>query len=282
MGKVWWKALIFSRARPGLTPVLLLLIECFVAAIFHNPCVKTSCITSKCVSPHHSPSVSFVVFRSTCHLPRVVHKNIKHSRCVGPIWVLPWWLHALKFSHKVRRVSPRYNRLLIVSICLQRCWWVWGLHWDMSKEWLRPYQALLSYKSTGWQILFYSLKKYEFWLHGRSFYTTENTFQPPTHTATFIPFLSSSAFHVSATFVFLMVRCVFSSPAYSFSNLLNRGAPYLLRYTTGAYFSSFPLLCYQRGCEPTTVLKWLQNHPLISMWMLSNSISLVFLLWFHV
>lgn len=39
----------------------VVLMECFVAAIFHNPCVKSPCITSKCVSPHHSFSVSLFV-----------------------------------------------------------------------------------------------------------------------------------------------------------------------------------------------------------------------------
>lgn len=145
---------------------------------------------------------------------------MKHLHCVGAIWVLPWWLHALKFSHKVRRVSTRYNSLLIVSICLQRCWWIWGLDWDMCKEWLRPYQALLSYKA----------KKYDFWLHGQTFYITENAFQPPTRTAAFIPFPFFLCFpclgHMSFPHGVLLWCVVCSwwvhsvlSPTYSFSNL---------------------------------------------------------------
>lgn len=140
---------------------------------------------------------------STRHLLlRVVHKDIKHLHCVGPIWVLPWWLHALMFSHKVRRVSTRYNSLLIVSICLQRCCWVSGLDWDMCKEWFKPCYPRKILDGNCSSAVFVLLiksqkpsvkskkkkKKSDFWLHGQSFYITENTFQPPTHTAAFIPF----------------------------------------------------------------------------------------------
>lgn len=126
-----------------LTPVLCwqsaLLLQCFTI-----PGLK-HLVLHQNVSPLIILSVSdSLSLCSTHRLLHVVHKNIKHLHCVGPIWVLPWWLHALKFSHKVRRVSTRYSSLLIVSICLQRCCWVWGLDWDVYKERLRPDQALLS------------------------------------------------------------------------------------------------------------------------------------------
>lgn len=151
---------------------------------------------TNCIAPNVSLLIIPSVFRSlSLRLPRLLrvgHKNIKHSHCVGPIWVLPRWLHALKFSHKERRVSTRSNSLLIASICLQRCWWVCGLDWDLSKEWFRPYRALLSYKDSRLQLFFSSFcfthkksKKKERFL---VVWTIFLDFQPPTHSAAFIPF----------------------------------------------------------------------------------------------
>lgn len=42
------------------------LTEGFVAAIFHNPCAKAPCMTSKCVSPHYSFGVWFIQLLICC------------------------------------------------------------------------------------------------------------------------------------------------------------------------------------------------------------------------